>query len=116
MYDEENLGVSRFQSNVDITNRAKTEQEEKKKKSTPKSRVFQDVSSPVQGIGYLKFWVPRVETNAQGFVDTREPDKSTGSEALLTNKDQYLNICFFNKTCPQGRNMLTSWHNTQVLF
>lgn len=48
----------------------KLNRKKKKKKSTRKSRVFQDVSSPVQGIGYLKFWVPRVEPNAQGFVDT----------------------------------------------
>lgn len=45
MYDEENLDMSKFQRNVDITNRAKTELGVGR--STPKSRVFQDVSSPV---------------------------------------------------------------------
>lgn len=87
---------------MDITtNRAKLNRGEKKKEHS-QIRVFQDASSPVQGIGYLNIWAPNSgdkRTRLSELADTtsQDPDKSTGSEALLTNKDWYLNICFLTR-------------------
>lgn len=66
---------------------------------TPQSRVYQDVSSLVQGRGQLNSRsgdksIRLSEPEDIGFYD---PDKQSGCEALLTTKKQGLNSSFLTR-------------------
>lgn len=60
MYDKGNLEISKFQRNMDITNRAKTEEAIK----VSGELSDEGVPSPVKDRQYLDIWAPRVGISA----------------------------------------------------